>query len=350
MRSRCFVGVQGLIKNLQSNFFSTKLEAAIAFIRNFFGAFQGGSVDLDELRQLHPTRHVDGDDAAILHELKLALKICLTDLTGRDHVLFLDEMDMCSELAASWPDAGRHAVKILMDAMKVTTKSCKSVSVIGGCKPCFCYDIVHNVHFKDYFELCFVGDLSRDNAQRMYSHLARRLLPEELQEAALMPETFSRVFELVGGRVGDIRDMLIHIGATKGDCSVMRFPAIARHRTRLLRLLVTEPVEFDQATTWEVDICKPRWTCSQVAKAFVAIIDCDNAFGCVPLHKMLEILGDRQVLRSMFEHDILLYRPQFPLHEDYEENRFCDFVSPYSPLDHYCIKNFLTSKAREMSV
>uniref|UniRef100_A0A7S1SRZ7 Uncharacterized protein n=1 Tax=Tetraselmis chuii TaxID=63592 RepID=A0A7S1SRZ7_9CHLO len=78
IRARCFVGVAGLVSNLKHNFVSTKLEAVISFIQSLFGAFQGGSISMEEMRELRDREHMDFDDPALLHELKTCAKVCMS--------------------------------------------------------------------------------------------------------------------------------------------------------------------------------------------------------------------------------------------------------------------------------
>jgi hypothetical protein len=86
------------------------------------------------------------------------------------------------------------------------------------------------------------------------------------------------------------------------------------------------------------------WVDAQVAAAFSALLDSGNEVGCVPLQTMAEAVGGCHVLRSLFDHDVLLYRPQSALHEDWAPNRLAEYVAPYSPLDLFCIRSHLRAK------
>mmetsp|Transcript_16336 Transcript_16336/g.45532 ORF Transcript_16336/g.45532 Transcript_16336/m.45532 type:complete len:519 (+) Transcript_16336:235-1791(+) len=355
IRSRCWVGLQGLVTTLQSNFASNKFSSIISFIRNLIGSIQGtAALSLEELNELHAFREVGGDGAELLHQLKIALKICLNDVIPYAHTLFLDDLETYSELASSWPETGRHAKKIMLESMKILSKNCRNISVIGGCSPAMCFDVLHDLHFKDYYGVCFVGDLSMDNARSMFNHLwaaqcgVQNKLPPEV--------VFTEVYELVGGRVSDIRDMVLHLVAMqrlRGSCSPKSYPCISRESTRLLQLLDVSGTDDGSCGEDDgglpIDVCKPAWNSSQVAGAFSAILNSGNSYGCVPLPEMLQVVGGHKVLRSMFEHDVLLYRPQCPVYEDFEENQFSDCVAPYSPLTHYCMRSScLAERVREV--
>lgn len=54
------------------------------------------------------------------------------------------------------------------------------------------------------------------------------------------------------------------------------------------------------------------------------------------------------MLRSLFEHEVLLYRPQFALHEDFPANAEGEFVAPYSPLDLFVLRTRLSSTVRQL--
>eukprot|EP00951_Prasinocladus_malaysianus_P014479 scaffold110160_cov30-Prasinocladus_malaysianus.AAC.2 len=303
-------------------------------------------------------------------------------------------------MSASWPQLGRHAIKVFLDGIKVLSKNCRSAFIatfslipnttghmpaytsgllrldfremfaICGGSPLFCYDVLHSVHCKCLHStlalampypsqplenlhaicfqdsnFCFIGDMNYNHAYEYYTKLIVCMLPKELQMDALKQDVFSEVFKIVGGRVGDIRDMVVHFGAV-GVASLQtatQFPKLARCKTRLQQLLL---MEFDDEDH-EVDTAKPEWTQTQICKALLALCNAENSTGCVELQEIMQLIGDPKALRSMFEHEVLLYRPQFPLHEDFLDNRYSDMVAAYSPLDLYCLKNMLLQQVSE---